>query len=55
VLGLSADLLNIAFYVAPQSYASHLDAFSFQLVAAWGWCIFATNTLMTGGIIAKIM
>lgn len=34
---------------------THFERDSFQVNAAWGWLIFATNTVFTGSIVGKIM
>ncbi|KAI0693737.1 hypothetical protein BC835DRAFT_1060203 [Cytidiella melzeri] len=55
VLGLIADFINFSYYSTPALYLSHLDSVSFKLSAVWGWCMFATNTVMTGAIIGRIV
>ncbi|KAI0791545.1 hypothetical protein BC629DRAFT_1439877 [Irpex lacteus] len=54
-LGLIASGMDFSLYSTPQLYHAKLDSISFMIEAAWGWCMFVTNTLMTGGIIGKIL
>ncbi|KAI0791544.1 hypothetical protein BC629DRAFT_369049 [Irpex lacteus] len=55
VLGLIGDFMNFIFYTHPESYNTKWNALSFNISAIWGWCIFATNTILTMAIIGKIL
>lgn len=53
VLGLSGDLLATPWNV--ELYNTRFAMKSLEVDAAWGWCIFGVNTLLTGFIIGRIM
>ncbi|KAI0791543.1 hypothetical protein BC629DRAFT_1593144 [Irpex lacteus] len=55
ILGLIGNFMNFALYSDAQLYHDKLETVSFTISAAWGWCMFGTNTIMTGAIIGKIL
>ncbi|KAI0346490.1 hypothetical protein BDW22DRAFT_764788 [Trametopsis cervina] len=55
LLGLSGNLQNFAFYRSASLYNDQIETVVFKINVAWAWCTFATNTIMTGAIIGKIV
>jgi hypothetical protein len=55
VLCWSADFQHLGFYVNKELYENTLLPVTLDITVAWGWFIFTNNTLMTGGILYKIM
>lgn len=55
VLCLSADGQHLAIYFNEEFYKKTLLPVILKITVAWGWSMFFTNSLMTGGIIYKIM
>ena len=55
VLGFSGDFQHLSVYRDMNLYMNHLEQVTFQVNAGWGWFMFATNTLLTGSIIGRIM
>ncbi|KAI0342526.1 hypothetical protein BDW22DRAFT_1429352 [Trametopsis cervina] len=54
LLGFSGNCLYLSFYNNPARY-SYMQNISFKISVAWGWSIFAINTLLTIAIMAKIL
>lgn len=55
LLGFSGDFQIFTFYGNVASFYSHIYDIEFKINAAWGWTIFATNSMFTGLIIARIV
>lgn len=55
VLGLAGDFQQLTIYRSVDLYNNRFSMIALQVNAAWGWCIFAINTLLTGSILGKIM
>lgn len=55
VLCWSADGQHLAAYSRPEYYENTLLPVTLDITVAWGWSMFVANSLMTGGIIYKIM
>ena len=55
VLCWSADFQHLGFYANKDLYENTLLPVTLDITVAWGWFIFTNNTLMTGGILYKIM
>ena len=55
VLCWAADFQHLAIYVDREYYENTLLPVTLNITVAWGWSIFIINTLMTGGILYKIM
>lgn len=55
VLGLVSNCQYLAYYHNAEEYTSHWEVIVFQILVAWGWMIFATNTCLTGLIIGRIL
>jgi hypothetical protein len=55
VLCWSADGQHLAAYSHEEFYEKRLLPVTLDITVAWGWSMFVTNSLMTGGIIYKIM
>ncbi|KAN0134268.1 hypothetical protein V8E53_007766 [Lactarius tabidus] len=51
----SADFQHLGFYVNRELYENTLLPVTLDITVAWGWFIFTNNTLMTGGILYKII
>lgn len=51
----SADFQHLGFYANRELYENTLLPVTLDITVAWGWFIFTNNTLMTGGILYKIM
>jgi len=51
----SADFQHLGFYVNKELYENTLLPVTLDITVAWGWFIFVNNTLMTGGILYKII
>ncbi|KAF8481857.1 hypothetical protein DFH94DRAFT_628117 [Russula ochroleuca] len=51
----SADGQHLAAYSRPEYYENTLLPVTLDITVAWGWSMFVANSLMTGGIIYKIM
>jgi len=51
----SADFQHLAIYSRPEFYENRLLPITMDIAVAWGWSMFTANSLMTGGIIYKIM
>ncbi|KAH9178626.1 hypothetical protein EDB89DRAFT_1927587, partial [Lactarius sanguifluus] len=51
----SADFQHLGIYANKDFYLNTLLPVTFDIAIAWGWFIFANNTLMTGGILYKII
>ncbi|KAN0134269.1 hypothetical protein V8E53_007767 [Lactarius tabidus] len=51
----AADFQHLAIYVNREYYENTLLPITLNITVAWGWFIFVNNTLMTGGILYKIM
>lgn len=50
----SADGQHLAAYSRPEYYENTLLPVTLDITVAWGWSMFVTNSLMTGGIIYRI-
>jgi len=55
VLCWSADGQHLAIYSDEEFYRKTLLPVTLKITVAWGWSMFFANSLMTGGIIYKIM
>ncbi len=55
VLCWSADFQHLGIYANKDLYENTLLPVTLDITVAWGWFIFVNNTLMTGGILYKIM
>jgi hypothetical protein len=55
VLCWSADGQHLAIYSNEEFYKKTLLPVTLKITVAWGWSMFFANSLMTGGIIYKIM
>jgi hypothetical protein len=55
VLCWSADGQNLAIYSNEEFYKKTLLPVTLKITVAWGWSMFFANSLMTGGIIYRIM
>lgn len=55
VLCWSADGQHLAIYFNEEFYEKTLLPVTLKITVAWGWSMFFTNSLMTGGMIYKIM
>ena len=55
VLCWSADFQHLAIYVNREYYENTLLPVTMNITVAWGWSVFVNNTLMTGGILYKLM
>ncbi|KAH8990155.1 hypothetical protein EDB86DRAFT_1801237 [Lactarius hatsudake] len=51
----SADFQHLGVYANKDLYLNTLLPVTFDIAVAWGWFIFVNNTLMTGGILYKII
>jgi hypothetical protein len=51
----SADFEHLAYYARPEFYENTLLPVTMDIAMVWGWTMFICNSLMTGGIIYKIM
>ncbi|KAI9452560.1 hypothetical protein BJY52DRAFT_1292328 [Lactarius psammicola] len=51
----SADFQHLGIYANKDFYENTLLPVTLDITVAWGWFIFVNNTLMTGGILYKIM
>jgi len=51
----SADFQHLGFYANKDLYENTLLPVTLDITVAWGWFIFTNNTLMTGGILYKII
>ncbi|KAN0111626.1 hypothetical protein V8E52_008364 [Russula decolorans] len=51
----SADGQNLAIYSNEEFYKKTLLPVTLKITVAWGWSMFFANSLMTGGIIYRIM
>jgi hypothetical protein len=49
------DFQHLVIYVNRDYYENTLLPVTLNITVAWGWFIFVNNTLMTGGILYKIM
>jgi len=55
VLCWSADGQHLAAYSRPEYYEKTLLPVTLDITVAWGWSMFVANSLMTGGIIYRIL
>jgi hypothetical protein len=55
VLCLSADMQHLAIYHNKDFYEDTLLKVTLNVTVAWGWFMFALNTILTGSIIARIL
>ncbi|KAF8274000.1 hypothetical protein EI94DRAFT_1714488 [Lactarius quietus] len=51
----SADFQHLVIYINREYYENTLLPLTLNITVAWGWFLFVNNTLMTGGILYKIM
>ncbi|KAH9035054.1 hypothetical protein EDB84DRAFT_43871 [Lactarius hengduanensis] len=51
----SADFQHLGVYASKDFYLNTLLPVTFDIAVAWGWFIFVNNTMMTGGILYKIV
>jgi len=51
----SADFEHLAYYARPEFYLNTLLPVTMDIAMVWGWSMFFCNSLMTGGIIYKIL
>ena len=51
----SADAQHLAAYTNYDFYENTLLEVTLKITVAWGWLMFAINTILTGAIIGKIM
>lgn len=51
----SADAQHLAIYFNRDFYENTLLPVTLDITVAWGWFIFLTNTLLTGGILYKLI
>ena len=54
VLCWSADAQHLAAYTHYDFYENTLLEVTLQITVAWGWLMFAINTILTGAIITRI-
>ena len=50
----SADAQHLAAYTHYDFYENTLLEVTLQITVAWGWLMFAINTILTGAIITRI-
>ncbi|KAI0690066.1 hypothetical protein BC835DRAFT_1548651 [Cytidiella melzeri] len=57
LLGFSGNVpyLLAASSESNTSFSADMSSIGFTITAAWGWCTFAINTALTGGIIGRIL
>lgn len=55
LLGLAGDFQQLTIYRSVDLYNNRFSMIALQVNAAWGWCIFGINTLLTGSILGKII
>ena len=55
VLCWSADAQHLAAYTHYDFYENTLLPVTLNITVAWGWLMFAINTILTSAIIAKIL
>lgn len=55
LLGFSGDFQQLAIYRSLDLYNDHIVMIALDVNAAWGWCIFTVNTILTGSIIGRII
>lgn len=55
VLGFAGDLEYLDYYGNATFYNNRLHLISFKINAAWGWCMFAINSVLSGAIVGKVM
>lgn len=55
LLGFSGDFQQLAIFRSVDLYNNHIVMIALDVNAAWGWCTFAVNTILTGSIIGKII
>ena len=55
VLCWSADAQHLTIYFDRPFYENTLLPVTLNITVAWGWFMFFNNTVLTGGILAKIM
>lgn len=55
MVGYASGLQDLAEWINKTAFETRIERVSFQVNAAWGWLMFATNTLITGSIIGRIM
>ena len=51
----SADFQHLAWYHHPEEYENTLVPVTIYIAVAWGFSMFFANSVMTGGILYKIM
>ncbi|KAI9461162.1 hypothetical protein F5148DRAFT_245312 [Russula earlei] len=51
----SADFQHLSYYHNSEFYENTLLLVTTDIAVVWGWSMFVTNSMMTGGIIYKIM
>ena len=55
VLGLSGNFQYLAYYRHQTEFQHSLVEVTFEINVLWGWCMLGINTLLSGGMIWKIM
>lgn len=55
VVGYGSDLQDLAAYHNMTAFVTHYERTAFQVNAAWGWVMFATNTVLTGAVVGRIL
>ncbi|GJE86384.1 hypothetical protein PsYK624_024640 [Phanerochaete sordida] len=55
LLGYASDLQDLAAYHNMAAFVTHYERTAFEVNAAWGWAMFATNTALTGAVVARVL
>lgn len=55
VVGYASNLQDLGEWINVTAFETHIEQVAFQINAAWGWLMFATNTMLTGSILGRIM
>jgi hypothetical protein len=52
---LSADFVGLSYYHNEEAFITHDELIGKKITAAWGWIMLGINTVLTGGMIWKIL
>ncbi|GJE90844.1 hypothetical protein PsYK624_069880 [Phanerochaete sordida] len=55
LLGLSGDFQQFTIYKSVDLYNNRFAMLTYDVNAAWGWCTFSVNTILTASIIGRIV
>ncbi|EKM55547.1 uncharacterized protein PHACADRAFT_256255 [Phanerochaete carnosa HHB-10118-sp] len=55
LLGLSGSFQQLTIYRSAELYNNRFAMIALDVNAAWGWCTFGVNTILTASIIGRIM